>query len=102
MARNVELMRFLLLDLKRRERSPVEPIFLPLDELAAQSASHRDDVLDALQLLSDSNFVDGPGAYQGQWIFRKLTERGEILLDLVEDEKDWLAVKDAYGAVFER
>lgn len=102
MARNVDLMRFLLLELKRRERSPVEPIFLPLEELAAQSASNRDDVIDALESLSDANFVEGPGAYQGQWIFRKLTERGEMLLDLVSDEKDWRAVKEAYGSVFER
>jgi hypothetical protein len=102
MARNVDLMRFLLLELKRRERSPVEPIFLPLDDLAAEFGSLRGDVLDALQSLSDSNFVEGPGAYQGEWIFRKLTERGEILRDLVEDEKDWRQVKEAYGAVFER
>jgi hypothetical protein len=102
MARNVDLMRFLVLQLKRRERSPVEPIFLPLEDLAAQSGSHRDDVLEALHSLSDADFIEGPGPYQDQWIFRKLTHRGDTLHDLVSDEKEWRKVKEAYGILLER
>jgi hypothetical protein len=102
MARNVDLMRFLVLQLKRQERSPVEPIFLPLDDLAAQSGSHRDDILEALQSLRDSDFIEGPGPYQDQWIFRKLTHRGDTLHDLVVDERDWSTVKETYGTLLER
>jgi hypothetical protein len=97
MARNVDLMRFLVLQLKWSERSPIEPIFLPLDDLAARSGSHRDDILDALHALRDSDFIEGPGPYQDQWIFRKLTHRGDKLHELVVDERDWRKAKEAYG-----
>jgi hypothetical protein len=97
MARNVELMRFLLLELGRRQRSPAEPFFIPLDAFAAQSGVTRDDIIGSLQSLQDADFIEGPGAYVDQWLFRKLTQRGEYLLRHVEDEQDWRKLKQIYG-----
>jgi hypothetical protein len=97
MSRNVDLMRFLLLELERRQRSPAEPFFLPLDEFAAQMGVLRDDIVGSLQSLQQADFIEGPGAYLDNWLFRKLTQRGENLIRFVEDEKDWHNLKKLYG-----
>jgi hypothetical protein len=102
MALNVDLMRLLLLELKRRERSPAESFFLPLGELCEKARADREDVLEALQSLCEAEFIEAPGPYRDQWLFRKLTHRGDVLLGLVEDERDWEKVKKAYGNLIAR
>jgi DNA-binding MarR family transcriptional regulator len=101
MDRNVDMMRLLLLELERRERSPAEPVFLPLDELAARLGTDREAIVDALQSLRERDFIEAPGPYRDQWLFRKLTRRGAALLGLVADEGEWRKVKRAYGLLIE-
>jgi hypothetical protein len=96
MARNVELLRFLLLELEQRQRSPAEPLFVPIDEFAAQKGVGPDDIIASLQLLQQADFIEGPGAFLNHWLFRKLTHRGEYLVRNVEHEKDWRNLKKIY------
>lgn len=103
MARDVDLMRLALLELKRLQRSPPEGFLLPLDEIAYRLARSRSDLVEALDLLRELDFIEAPGAYlDGAWIFRKLTRRGDELLALIEDERDWSKVKDAYSDLLGR
>lgn len=103
MARDVDLMRLTLLELKRLQRSPPEGFVLPLDELAHRLERRRSEVVEALDLLRELAFIEAPGAYlEGAWIFRKLTPRGDELAALIEDERDWNKAKDAYSGLLDR
>ncbi|WP_457797987.1 hypothetical protein [Methylocystis sp. S23] len=97
MARDVDLMRRLLLELRRLQRSPPEGFLLPLDEIGLRLFRRKTEIVAALDLLRELDFIEAPGAYDGAWIFRKLTRRGEELAALVADEDDWSKVKAAYG-----
>jgi hypothetical protein len=98
MARDVDLMRLVLLELKRLQRSPPEGFLLPLDDIAIHLARLQSDIVEALEHLRELQFIEAPGAYiEGAWIFRKLTRRGEDLAALVSDEREWRKVKAAYS-----
>lgn len=94
---DADLMRALLLDLREQQLSPPEGFFLQLDDIAARLSRERSEIVDALESLLALDFIDAPGAWREDgWIFRKLTRKGERLLDLIEDEGDWRNVKSAY------
>lgn len=103
MARDVELMRLLLLELDRLQRSPPEGFVLPMDEICLRLSSTRADILAALDLLRALDFIEAPGAYlDDAWIFRKLTRRGEELAAHIADAQDWARVKAIYGDLLDR
>ncbi|QGM97596.1 hypothetical protein [Methylocystis parvus] len=103
MARDVDLMRLALLELKRLQRSPPEGFLLPLDDIAHRLERPRSELVEALELLRELDFIEAPGAYfNGAWIFRKLTKRGDELAELILDERDWGRVKEAYADLLER
>ncbi len=90
------------MELGRRQRSPAEPIFLPLEDFAAQTRAARDEIVAALKLLQEVDFIEGPGAYLDYWLFRKLTQRGEYLIRHIEDEGDWSKLKEIYQVLEDR
>ena len=103
MARDVELMRLLLLELEKEQRSPPEPIFVPLADFAELLGRSRAEIAAALDLLAGLDFIEGPGAYHDDaWLFRKLTRRGEQLVAAVRDAREWGRVKEAYGDLLGR
>ena len=103
MARDVELLRTLLLELEREQRSPPEPIFVPVADFARELGKSRAEIAEALDHLVSLEFIEGPGAYRDDaWLFRRLTRRGVQLAAAVRDAREWLKVKDAYGAFMER
>ncbi|WP_036284060.1 DUF2513 domain-containing protein [Methylocystis sp. ATCC 49242] len=101
MSRDVDVLRRLLLELEKEQRSPPEPIFVPLDDFARTLDKSTDEVGEALDLLLGLEFIDGPGAYKDAWLFRKLTRRGVQLLDAIRDTDEWSKVKDAYNVFLE-
>jgi hypothetical protein len=102
MARDVDLMRLLVLDLKERQLSPPEAFLLPLEEIARRVDHTRAEVVEALELLREADFIDAPGAYRDDaWIFRKLTPRGAQLAKLVADAREWDKVRNAYVDLLE-
>ena len=102
MARNVDLMRQLLLHLEQEQRSPPEAIFAPVAQYARLLDASSRDVMAALDLLHDLEFIEGPGAWRDDaWLFRKLTRRGAQLAAAVRDAREWGRVKDVYGALLD-
>lgn len=99
MSRDVDVMRRLLLELEKEQRSPPEPVFIPLDKFSRQLDKSTFEIAEALDLLLSLDFIEGPGAYQDAWLFRKLTRRGAQLLDAIRDMRDWAKVKNVYGAL---
>jgi hypothetical protein len=97
MDRDVDLLRLLLLDLATMQRSPPEGFVLPLDDMARRLQRRREELIDSLDLLLSLEFIEAPGRYHGEWLFRKLTRRGEWLASMVQDEEKWAQVKAAYG-----
>lgn len=96
--RDVDLMRLLLVELRQLQRSPPEAFLLPLEEMARRLGRARPEIVAALDLLAALAFIEAPGAYgDNAWIFRKLTRRGETLLDAIADAGAWREVKQAYG-----
>jgi hypothetical protein len=103
MARDVELMRLLLLELEREQRSPPEAFFVPVEEFARRLDRSNDEIVAALDLLRELAFIEGPGRYRDDsWLFRKLTRRGEQLAAAIGDLRDWLRVKESYTGLLER
>jgi hypothetical protein len=103
MARDVDLMRLLLLELRRLQRSPPEGFVLPLEEIGLRLFRRKVEIVAALELLRELDFIEAPGAYlESAWIFRKLTRRGEELAALIADERDWSEAKEAYGDLLDR
>lgn len=101
MSRDVEVLRRLLLEVEREQRSPPEPIFLPVTDFARALDLPAAEILAALDQLLRLDFIEGPGSYRGAWLFRKLTRRGVQLADAIRDPREWRNVKQAYGAMLE-
>jgi hypothetical protein len=102
MARDVDLMRQLLLQLEKEQRSPPEAIFAPVEQYARLLDASNREVMAALDLLADLDFIEGPGAWRDDaWLFRKLTRRGVQLAAAVRDTREWGKVKDVYGALLD-
>jgi hypothetical protein len=101
--RDAETARALLLALEDVQRSPPEPIFVAVGELAQILHRSRPEIIAALDSLADLNFIEGPGVYRERdWLFRRLTRRGAALADLIRDPDDWRRALDAYAPFFAR
>ena len=94
---DVDAYRGLLLALETHQRSPPEPIFVGVDDLARELGRRKSEISDALDYLSSLDLIEGPGAYRGDWIFRKLTRRGAMLMDRIRDPDDWRDLKEIYA-----
>jgi hypothetical protein len=95
-------MRLVLLELKSLQRSPPEGFILPLDDIASRLDRRRPEIVAALDLLKELDFIEAPGAYmEAAWIFRKLTRRGDELAELISNERDWRKVKAAYSGLLQ-
>ncbi|MBI1980356.1 MAG: hypothetical protein HYS63_02080 [Methylocystis sp.] len=100
---DVEALRALLLALETVQRSPPEPIFVAVGELAQLLHRSRSQIIEGLDTLAGLNFIEGPGAYlESDWLFRRLTRRGEALADLIRDPDDWRETLDAYAPFLAR
>ncbi|MEF3366322.1 DUF2513 domain-containing protein [Methylocystis sp. 9N] len=100
---DVEALRNLLLALEEAQRSPPESFFLAVDELAHLLRRSRAEILVDLDRLADLEFIEGPGPYrESDWLFRRLTRRGEALADLIRDDSDWRKAVEAYAPFFAR
>jgi hypothetical protein len=98
MNQDVDLLRSLLLAVEELQRSPPEPVFLGLAELGRSLSHPPQDIADHLDLLVAEEFIEGPGSYDhDNWLFRKVTPRGQMLIDRIRDAGQWDEVKRAYG-----
>ena len=98
MIQDVDLLRSLLLAAEELQRSPPEPIFLDLAALGRSLSRAPQDIADHLDLLVAEAFIEGPGRYnEDNWLFRKVTPRGHLLIDHIRDAAQWDEVKRAYG-----
>ena len=98
-----EALRALLLALEDVQRSPPEPIFVAVGELAQILHRSRPEIIAALDTLAGLNFIEGPGVYRERdWLFRRLTRRGAALADLIRDPDDWRRALHAYAPFFAR
>ncbi len=99
----VEALRALLLALENVQRSPPEPIFVAVGELARRLQRSRSEIIEGLDMLAGLNFIEGPGAYrESDWLFRRLTRRGEALAELIRDPDDWREALETYGPFLAR
>ncbi len=100
---DVEALRALLLALENVQRSPPEPIFVAVGELAQRLQRSRSEIIEGLDMLAGLNFIEGPGAYrESDWLFRRLTRRGEALAELIRDPDDWREALETYGPFLAR
>jgi DNA-binding Lrp family transcriptional regulator len=100
---DVEALRALLLALENVQRSPPEPIFVAVGELAQLLQISRSEIIERLDRLAGLNFIEGPGAYrESDWLFRRLTRRGEALAELIRDPDDWREALETYGPFLAR
>lgn len=100
---DVEALRALLLALEDVQRSPPEPIFVAVGELAGLLQRSHWEIIEGLDTLAGLNFIEGPGAYrESDWLFRRLTRRGEALAELIRDPDDWREALAAYGPFLAR
>lgn len=100
---DVEALRALLLALEDVQRSPPEPIFVAVGELARRLQRSRAEIIEGLDTLAGLNFIEGPGAYRERdWLFRRLTRRGEALAELIRDPDDWRETLQTYAPFLER
>jgi DNA-binding MarR family transcriptional regulator len=102
MRRDVDLLRDLMLALEPIERSPPEPIFLELDDIAQKTGQTPESIVAHLDLLLEQGFIEGPGIYRRAWLFRKLTAKGQALADNIRDARNWDAVKQTYSSMLEQ
>ncbi|PWB84351.1 MAG: hypothetical protein C3F11_01785 [Methylocystaceae bacterium] len=103
MRRDLDLLRDLLLGLERAQRSPPEPIFVTLGDVARMFGRLPSEIEAHLDLLVRLDFIEGPGAYKdGLWLFRKLTKRGCWLVDNIRDARRWGEIKGTYAWVTNR
>ena len=97
MRQDVDLLRAILISLEAAERSPPEPIFVAIGELAASLSSTPFEITEHLEFLAQSDFIEGPGFYQeDSFLFRKVTRKGTVLIQAVRDKIDWEKIKSAY------
>ncbi|MFO1104325.1 MAG: hypothetical protein U1E20_15630 [Methylocystis sp.] len=100
---DVEALRALLLALENVQRSPPEPIFVAVGELAGLLQRSRSQIIEGLDALADLKFIEGPGAYrESDWLFRRLTRRGEALAELIRDPDDWREALEIYAPFLAR
>ncbi|MGD9657788.1 MAG: hypothetical protein AB7U61_09145 [Methylocystis sp.] len=100
---DVAALRALLLALESVQRSPPEPIFVAVGELAQLLHRSRSEIIEGLDTLAGLNFIEGPGAYrESDWLFRRLTRRGEALAALIRDPDDWREALETYGPFLAR
>lgn len=98
-----EALRALLLALEDVQRSPPEPIFVAVGELARLLRKSRSEIIEGLDTLAGLQFIEGPGVYrEREWLFRRLTRRGAVMADLIRDPGDWRRALDAYARPFAR
>lgn len=98
-----EALRTLLLALEDVQRSPPEPIFVAVGELAGLLHKSRSEIIESLDRLAGLNFIEGPGVYRERdWLFRRLTRRGAALADLIRDPNDWRKALEAYAPFLAR
>ena len=96
---DLDLTRMLLLHLTKQERSPPEPIFISLMELAALWRASPEDVARAFEFLSGHAFVEGPGRFDPDFfLFRRVTAKGRALASAIFRPRDWKAIKAQYLA----
>lgn len=91
-----DTLRAAVLALEAMQRSPPEPIVLVLAEFAATLDCSPSSLERILQRLSDLRLIEGPGTYNGAWLFRRLTKRGRAFVDEVRSEMRWEEIKRAY------
>lgn len=97
MDQDVELLRAILLFLATAERSPPESIFISLSGLASRFGASVSDIGECLSFLKERAFVEGPGLYDADaYLFRKMTQKGRILVDATRDPRDWEEAKALY------
>ncbi|MGJ0396876.1 MAG: hypothetical protein ACR65U_11700 [Methylocystis sp.] len=100
---DVDALRILLLALEDVQRSPPEPIFVAVGELARLLRKSHAEIIEGLDTLAGLNFIEGPGAYrESDWLFRRLTRRGEALAELIRDPNDWREALETYGPFLAR
>jgi hypothetical protein len=102
MRRDVDLLRDLMLALEPIERSPPEPVFLELDEMARTLGRSSETIGEHLNHLLVQGFIDGPGVYFDDWLFRKLTPKGHALADNIRDARHWSDIKRTYSFAIEQ
>jgi hypothetical protein len=95
---NVDLLRSAAFALDALERSPPEPIILGLADFSAKLRCSPEDLAAALERLVDLRLIEGPGALQDCWLFRRITPRGRVFLDETRNEGRWSEIKRAYSA----
>lgn len=91
-----DTLRETALALETLQRSPPEPIVLVLAEFANTLGYSPQEIELVLARLTDLRFIEGPGAYNDAWLFRRLTRRGRDFVDEVRSEKRWEEIKRAY------
>ncbi len=91
-----------MLALEPVERSPPEPVFLEMNEMAQALGQSRETIGAHLDLLLEQGFIDGPGVYYDAWLFRKLTPKGHALADNIRDAQRWIEIKRTYSFAIEQ
>lgn len=96
---DVDLMRDVALALEAEQRSPPEPVFLEVTEMAAQLGALHADVVQALDGLRALSLIEGPGPYSDSWLFRRITAKGRVFISEIRDPRRWREIKRAYGEI---
>ncbi|MFO1135433.1 MAG: hypothetical protein U1E30_09645 [Rhodoblastus sp.] len=91
-----DTLRKAVLALEKLQRSPPEPIVLDIEEFAGALGSSRRGLELILARLTELRFIEGPGAYNDAWLFRRLTRRGRLFVEEVRSERRWEEIKRAY------
>lgn len=91
-------MRDIALALEAEQRSPPEPVFLELTDMAVRRGVSRTDVVQALEDLRALSLIEGPGAFSDSWLFRRVTAKGRVYLSEIRDPRRWQEIKRTYGA----
>lgn len=91
-----DTLRDAVLALEKLQRSPPEPIVLVLAEFAHTLGCSPGRLELVLARLTDLRLIEGPGAYNDAWLFRRLTRRGRDFVDEVRNDKRWEEIKRAY------
>ncbi len=92
-----DLFRGLILRLGTAERSPPEPIFISIAEMADDFCCSTDGIWIHLDFLARSRLIEGPGVCgEGAFLFRKLTPQGRLLAGAIQDVEDWKVIKSLY------
>jgi DNA-binding MarR family transcriptional regulator len=97
--RDADLLRELALVLEAAERSPPEPIFIAMDQIARDFGLTTSTIQRHLEWLARFGFIEGPGVHgENFFLFRKLTRKGRFFAQAVKNAKDWREIKKIYLA----